>query len=385
MGTVPFSEPTLTAAGEVMGTPQYMAPEQIEHPKDVDHRADIYSLGVVFYQMLTGELPIGRFAPPSRKVQIDVRLDEVVLRALEKEPEHRYQQASDLKTHVETIATTSPQVAFGGTASGGTGDSPASASAAVPPVDAKAIADEILAREYTLSIGSCLSRGWRLLVADFWPVAGSTALVVLLLHAAGALQPLAIVLAGPLLGGLCLFLLRRIRGAQSNMETVFADVRLAFTSRFFPLLLTGLASTVLTLAGLLCLILPGIFLAVVWLFALPLVIDKRLDCWPAMELSRKTVSKHWWEVFGLLIILALINLAGLIVFWVGVFFTAPLTVAALMYAYEDIFGSASRAAKKPEGESGATDESGGTGVKLPVPPLSRSPRIMPSSTRAGSR
>ncbi len=88
-----------------MGTPNYMAPEQIEHPQDVDHRADIYSLGVVFYQMLTGELPIGRFAPPSKKVQIDVRLDDVVLRALEKEPELRYEQASDVKTQVESIVT----------------------------------------------------------------------------------------------------------------------------------------------------------------------------------------------------------------------------------------------------------------------------------------
>ena len=94
---------SLTGAGQVMGTPHYMAPEQIEHPQEVDHRADIYSLGVVFYQMLTGELPIGHFAPPSQRVQVDVRLDEVVLRALEKEPQLRYQQASEVKTQLETI------------------------------------------------------------------------------------------------------------------------------------------------------------------------------------------------------------------------------------------------------------------------------------------
>ena len=64
-----------------------------------------YSLGVVFYQMLTGELPVGHFAPPSKKVQIDVRLDEVVLRALEREPEKRYQQVSEVKTQIETIDT----------------------------------------------------------------------------------------------------------------------------------------------------------------------------------------------------------------------------------------------------------------------------------------
>lgn len=93
----------------VMGTPYYMAPEQIEHPRAVDHRADIYSLGVVFYEMLTRELPLGRFAPPSHKVRIDVRLDEVVLRALEKEPQRRYQQANQVKTEVETIMNQTAQ------------------------------------------------------------------------------------------------------------------------------------------------------------------------------------------------------------------------------------------------------------------------------------
>jgi serine/threonine protein kinase len=96
----------LTEAGKVMGTPQYMAPEQVAHPGEVDHRADIYALGVVFYQMLTGELPGKRLEPPSKKFHLDVRLDEIVLRALEKEPELRYQQASQFKTQVETIAAT---------------------------------------------------------------------------------------------------------------------------------------------------------------------------------------------------------------------------------------------------------------------------------------
>jgi predicted Ser/Thr protein kinase len=102
---------TLTDSEQKMGTPHYMAPEQVEHPHDVDHRADIYSLGVVFYEMLTGELPLGRFAPPSKKVHVDVRLDSVVLKTLEKEPERRYQHASEVKTEVETIRSQPGHVA----------------------------------------------------------------------------------------------------------------------------------------------------------------------------------------------------------------------------------------------------------------------------------
>ncbi len=109
VGSSLSTQSSVLITSTIAGTPQYMAPEQRERPAEVDHRADIYSLGVVFYQMLTGELPVGGgsgFVPPSRMVRIDVRLDEVVLRALEREPEKRYQQVSEVKTEVETIVGT---------------------------------------------------------------------------------------------------------------------------------------------------------------------------------------------------------------------------------------------------------------------------------------
>ncbi len=100
----PPGDPTQAS---VSGTPQYMAPEQKAH-RASDHRADIYSLGVVLYELLTGELPARKLELPSsrlRGVKIDVRLDEVVLRALEMSPELRYQTAGEFRAEVETIVT----------------------------------------------------------------------------------------------------------------------------------------------------------------------------------------------------------------------------------------------------------------------------------------
>jgi serine/threonine protein kinase len=116
------SDRSLTGPHQAMGTLHYMAPEQMQGARSVDHRADIYSLGVVFYEMLTGQLPIGKFEPPSKKVEIDVRLDEIVLRSLESEPEKRYQHASDIRTDLDAVTirsqdspARSPSIAAGKT------------------------------------------------------------------------------------------------------------------------------------------------------------------------------------------------------------------------------------------------------------------------------
>ena len=97
---------TLTRTGARIGTPHYMAPEQVETPDQVDHRADIYSLGVVFYELLTGELPLGRFPAPSIKAGLDARVDDIVFRALAKERELRQQTADQMKAEVEGLGGT---------------------------------------------------------------------------------------------------------------------------------------------------------------------------------------------------------------------------------------------------------------------------------------
>jgi hypothetical protein len=75
-----------------------MAPEQVDAAGNVDHRADLYSLGVVLYEMLTGSLPIGRFQPPSARAAGAKGLDPVVMKSLESDPGQRYQQAREIKS-----------------------------------------------------------------------------------------------------------------------------------------------------------------------------------------------------------------------------------------------------------------------------------------------
>ena len=104
---VPADFGELTGTGVTMGTLNYIAPEQLTEGAIVDRRADIYSLGVMFYEMLTRELPRGAVKEPSKRVaMLDVRIDGVVFKAMDPDPSERYQSAAALRTDVDVIRTT---------------------------------------------------------------------------------------------------------------------------------------------------------------------------------------------------------------------------------------------------------------------------------------
>lgn len=194
--------------------------------------------------------------------------------------------------------------------------------------DAEAMANEILVRGFQLDVMSCISRSWGLLMRNFWMLIGAT-LVEWLISSA-----IPVVLQSVCMGGIFYLCLRLIRGERAEFGDGFAG----FSMAFLQLFLHSLVSFVLVAIALSLCVLPGIYLGVAWLFAVPLIVDKRLDFWPAMELSRKIVHRHWWTVFGLSLAVILVIILGSCVCGIGVFIAMPVAIGAIAFAYEDIFG-----------------------------------------------
>jgi hypothetical protein len=221
----------------------------------------------------------------------------------------------------------------------------------------------VLGRDYSLDIGNCITRSWELVKKHLGSMVGITTLVMVVIFAINQLFGLlsrpaitgmitehrfsigaiAIVLVTSILttpvyvvltAGLLKYYLKLIRGEQAGVADAFSG----FGPALGQLVLLGLASGFLSLIGYCLCILPGIYLTVSWMFAVPLVIDREMGFWEAMEFSRKVVAKHWFLMLALQLLCGLLAACGVIACCVGILVSLPFGMATLMYAYEDIFG-----------------------------------------------
>lgn len=212
----------------------------------------------------------------------------------------------------------------------------ADAAAGSAHVDPKVYAADLIARAGKLDIGSCLERGWNLLKANFWSLVGTTFVLLVVMMIAQSIPILgmlvSLLLTGVFYGGLYLFYLKKVRGQPAELGDAFAGFSLAF----LPLMLASLVVTLLTILGMLLLILPGIYLAVSYVFVYLLIVDRKLEFWCAMEVSRRVITAQWWRVFGLVLLGGIIALLGVIGLIIGIFITIPIAIAAITYAYEDL-------------------------------------------------
>jgi len=206
------------------------------------------------------------------------------------------------------------------------------------PSEAELLADAILANDYQLRVFHCFGRAWNLLFSNFGLSMLGT-LIIWVLYFGLSLIPYAgfvadLLLGSVLLGGLDLMFLKMIRGEKAAIENAFAGFGLALGQ----LVLGGLVSNLLVGIGLLLLLLPGIYLLVAWMMFTPLlIIDKKLDFWPAMELSRRVVTRHWFRFFGLFLLAFVVLISGVLALGIGIIFTIAWATAAIVYAYEDVF------------------------------------------------
>lgn len=235
--------------------------------------------------------------------------------------------------------------------------------------------EQVLERDYRLDIGGLINSGIELLKRDFSIIFPVTAVFLAIqlgigvfssIPIVGALVSLAsVVVQGPLLAGVYIVLLRRIRHEPADVGMVFSGFGNRTGQYILASLIPGLLSLVASLPGIVMLILGIVFTSnrtpivgvplivfgaivilfialyfgISWAFTLPLVVDKKIDFWSAMQLSRAMVMKHFWAVTGLALMVGIINIVGLAFCFVGLFLTVPVTMAALLYAFETIFGS----------------------------------------------
>ncbi|HZG39558.1 MAG TPA: hypothetical protein VEZ50_12820 [Nodosilinea sp.] len=209
---------------------------------------------------------------------------------------------------------------------------------------------DLTGRDYEVKIGDYFGRGWEIFKTKA-PLFVLFTVFLVLLNVVVSMLPFPLGSRGEdgMSNGILSFALSVVTPVLSagyyfvafqvarGRSAVFNDFFRGF-NKFLPIFLTALVAGILTAIGFVLLVIPGIYLAVAYLFAQPLVIDKNADFWQAMETSRQLITKKWFSFFGLLLVIALLNFAGLLLLGVGLLVTVPLSVCIIAAAYEDIVG-----------------------------------------------
>ena len=137
----------------------------------------------------------------------------------------------------------------------------------------------------------------------------------------------------PLWAGIYMIGVRRAVNAP-----IRAGQMLDYFSKTLPLFGLYLLMLILILVGFVLLIIPGIYLSVAYMLAIPLMVDKNLGVWEALETSRKAIHKRWFTIFGLTLVIMLINLVAMIPLGLGLIWTVPMSTIAFGVLYRNIFG-----------------------------------------------
>jgi hypothetical protein len=144
---------------------------------------------------------------------------------------------------------------------------------------------------------------------------------------------LASALAYPFMAGINMIGIRRAADQPISFNEIFSHF-----GRTVPLVITAVVMMLLIYLGLFLLIIPGLYLAIAYMLAIPLVVERGLSPWQALEASRKAISQHWFKTFGLFLLLGLITLVSAIPLGIGLVWSIPLFVIAMGVLYRTIFG-----------------------------------------------
>ncbi len=136
----------------------------------------------------------------------------------------------------------------------------------------------------------------------------------------------------PILIGITFLGIKQARNQEIQITSIFD-----YFSFLLPIILAYLATTALIAFGFVLLIIPGVYLAISYTFVYPLVVEKGLGTWEAMELSRKTITKQWFKFFGLALTTGVILVLSVIPLGVGLIWSVPMIYISYGLLYSHIF------------------------------------------------